>query len=127
MKFEFTQTENVYPTRGDTFSFRFSITGTESMALEPDEAYFSVKRTSSDSYVLQKSLNNGITLFDEITNEDSTITKIYKVRVAPEDTQNLPLEKYLYDLELTFGNDRYTPLKGNFNLTYDVTRRTSNG
>lgn len=116
--------EPMSPTRGDTNSFRFAITGQDGVELVPDAAYFSVKRHYEDTeYIFKKSLNNGISLMEEITNDDGTLTKIYKVRVAPEDTESLPLGKYFYDLELTFGDDVYTPLKGPYNITFDVTGR----
>ena len=96
-------------TKGDTFYLGCELVdfdGTELTA-----AYFTVKAQKEDAnYVFQKSLDNGITWEDE--------TKL-RVRVAPEDTDELATGWYYYGLELHANNDVSTVLKGPFHITWD--------
>lgn len=108
---------NLYMTRGDTFGFDILIEGLSS---DLDEAYFSVRTDINDPavYTFQKSLGDGIEKVDisEANNRQ------YHIEVAPEDTDNVELGDYYYDLQLTAGTEVFTPLKGTFKISYDVTR-----
>lgn len=108
---------NLFMTRGDTFGFDILIEGLSS---DLDEAYFSVRTDINDPavYTFQKSLSDGITKVDisEASNRQ------YHIEVAPEDTDNVELGDYYYDLQLTAGTDVFTPLKGIIKIDYDVTR-----
>lgn len=96
-------------TRGDTLAFGFELEGID----EVDEVFFSVKKDLSDTgYIIHKSLGNGITKTSDG----------YTVRVSPEDTQNLDLGQYFYDMQITVDTDVYTVIKGILNLTFDVTK-----
>jgi len=98
-------------TRGDTLSFDVTISEIEDVTVE--SLYFSVKKRPMDtSYIFQKKLEDGITFLEE---------NKYRVRVAPEDTCELPAGKYTYDLQVGLGSDIYTPLMGTFKLNWDVT------
>lgn len=98
-------------TRGDTLAFDVTISEIEDVTVE--SLYFSVKKKASDTdYVFQKSIGNGITKIEELK---------YRVRIAPEDTYNLPAGKYRYDLQLKLGSDIYTPLMGSLIIDWDVT------
>lgn len=106
---------NIRTIRGDTAQFAFEI---ENFTDELASAFFSVKKDVNDAnYIFQKSLDDGITLME---------TGKWKVRIAPEDTENLPTGTYYYDLQIgvTSGDtvDIYTILKGKFDIAYDVTR-----
>lgn len=96
-------------TKGDAFYLGCELVdfdGTELTA-----AYFTVKAQKEDAnYVFQKSLNNGITWEDE--------TKL-RVRVAPEDTDDLATGWYYYGLKLHANNDACTVLKGPIHITWD--------
>lgn len=98
-------------TRGDTLAFDVTISEIDGVTIE--SMYFSVKKKPSDTnYIFQKSIGNGITYLEDLK---------YRVRIAPEDTYELPAGKYAYDLQIKLGGDIYTPLMGTFRLNWDVT------
>lgn len=102
---------NIKHTRGDTFQFDFQV---KDSTAQLQSAYFSIRRKpNDDDYVLQKSIGHGITEVD---------TDVYRVRLDAEDTADLAVRDYAYDLELIIGADTITPLMGTFTLTQDVTR-----
>jgi len=104
---------NLEMTRGDTLSFGFKI---KDIGQPLSSAYFTVKSNYDDeTFIFQKSLNSGIFL-DHIDGEDY----YYKVRVAPDDTQNLEPKKYYYDLEIKANLDTFTILKGILDIEFDV-------
>lgn len=110
--------QNITMVRGDTLAFGVEIEGnTQDLAT----AYFTCKKDiDSDEYLFQKSLEDGIK--KEETGENS-IT--YKVRVAPEDTENLEVGKYHYDLQIGLNGDIYTVMIGILDIVWDVTRKES--
>lgn len=97
--------------RGDTLAFGVEIEG---LGQNLDTCYFSCKTDPSDTnYVFQKSLDDGITVVEQGK---------YRVRVAPDDTENLNTGKYFYDLEIGINGDIYTVLRGKLEIVYDITR-----
>ncbi len=97
--------------RGDTLAFGVEIEG---LGQDLDTCYFSCKTDPSDTnYVFQKSLDDGITVVEQGK---------YRVRVAPDDTENLNTGKYFYDLEIGINGDIYTVLRGKLEIVYDITR-----
>ena len=103
--------KNITYFRGRTLSFGFVIDG---LTADLSTAFFSVKKNVEDEeYVLQKTLGDGIEKFDD---------KTYKVRVAPEDTENVDPGCYVYDLTIGVGNDVYTLMAGVLKLTATATR-----
>ena len=105
-----TTNRNLSMVRGDTFAFGFEVVGVDHL----DTAFFSCKINADDEiYVFQKSFNNGIT--------DAGNGK-YRVRVAPEDTENVEVGSYYYDLEIGKNGDIYTVLKGRLKIEQDITR-----
>lgn len=104
---------NLEMTRGDTLSFGLKI---KDLGQPLSSAYFTAKNNYDDeNNVFQKSLGHGI-LLDHIDGEDY----YYKVRIAPEDTQNLEPKKYYYDLEISANLDTFTILKGILDIEFDV-------
>jgi len=102
--------ENLEMIRGDTLAFGVEIDGVS----EADAVYFSVKKTLHESeYVFQKSLGNGI-----VKVEDGK----YSVRVAPNDTYNLEVGTYYYDLQIDVNGDVFTVLHGTLDIIADITR-----
>ena len=102
--------------RGDTARIRIQLRNTEVL---PDEIWLSVKRTvNATDYILQKSLTDGIEAGEDMT---------YDIRIAPEDTQELQIGVYYYDVELRYGEDIYTPVVGRLGLGADITRRPVGG
>lgn len=96
-------------TRGDTMSFGIEIEG---LNQDLDTAFFTVRKSYSESPVFQKSIGNGISEVDD---------NQYAVRVAPEDTADLEPGKYYYDLQLGVNSDVFTIIKGVLELERDVT------
>ncbi len=98
-------------TRGDTLAFAVEIEG---LNQDLDTAYFSCKLDpEDDAYIFQKSLTDGIT---------KVSSGKYRIRVAPEDTEDMDLGFYYYDFEIGINSDIYTILKGKLEVTYDVTK-----
>lgn len=79
---------------GDTYTRDFTVSGYSS---EIDEIFFTVKKDENDKrYVLQKKLNNGITLVD--FEEDY---KTYNILINPTDTDDLkPNTNYYFDVKI---------------------------
>lgn len=97
--------------RGDTLQFDVRLSEIDSSSIT--SLYFTVKKKAKDTgWIVQKSLDNGIT---------STGEAQYRVRVAPEDTENVDAGKYVFDLQVGIGNDIYTPLIGTVDIVQDVT------
>ncbi len=101
---------NISMVRGDTLAFAFEVDGMDQL----DTAFFSCKVNPDDVlYIFQKSLNDGIS---------NASTGKYRVRVAPEDTENVELGAYYYDLQIGANNDIYTILRGTLKLVPDITK-----
>lgn len=102
-------------TRGDTFSLAF----TTDLENPLDEVEFSIKTSyDANAYTVHVSLTSpGAS--GGVTNEGDGL---YTVRVAPAATVNLTPGPYVYDLQITYGSDVFTPLRGSFRIGPDVTR-----
>ena len=109
--------------RGDTFIYPHPIRikkDNESYQLQDDEnIIFSLKRFSGDKeYVLQKSLNNGITW-------DSSIQK-YVIRLEPEDTKDIELRYesmlFQYDIVVILKDNFTKTIRGSLRILRDITR-----
>ena len=98
--------------RGDTFTFDLLLSDLKDFTVEG--LFFSVKVTEDDNYyVFQKNLeNNGIEEIQPLR---------YRIRIAPEDTQDLNPGIYYYDLQVNLGSDVYTILIGCLNIKQDIT------
>ena len=108
-----TATQNLSMVRGDTLTFDMTLYDVDATV---ESIYFSCKKCATDDeYAFQKSLGNGITCVDDA---------VYRVRVAPADTANLPAGEYAYDLQLGLGADIFTILYGRLILKQDVTEET---
>lgn len=108
-----TTVKDIIITRGDSKGFNFRVRDRQGVATTLDAAHFSVKENLDDNfYVLQKTLDAGIT---QLESGD------YYVKIEPTDTEGLEPRKYYYDLQITIGDDIYTPLKGRFDVRWDVT------
>ena len=85
---------------GDTYQRDFTIGGYTS---DIDEVYFTVKKTQADRKpLIQKTLDNGITLVDIVyTEEGSILERTYNLLVNASDTDNLtPGTEYVFDIEI---------------------------
>lgn len=110
--------------KGDTYSRDFTITDYEP---EISKVFFTVKNNSSDKrFVLQKTLNDGITLVS-----DDEGVKTYNILINATDTDNMKVDyEYFFDVEIVSpgaNNDeiKQTPIIGTLILT-EVATQTIN-
>lgn len=102
---------NMSMVRGDTLSFGIEL---DDFDQDLDTVFFSCKENYEDaSYIFHKSLGDGISKIE---------TGKYVVRVAPEDTKDVTVGQYYYDLEIGANGDIFTVLKGVLDIEFDVTR-----
>lgn len=111
---------------GDTYTRDFIITGYSS---DIDEIFFTVKRNVDDKkYVLQKTLNNGITLVDVTYDADGTtiLSRTYNLLINAEDTETFkPETEYVFDIEIVTDETpdlKKTIMTGTIELTNSATR-----
>ena len=99
-------------TRGDSVYLGFE---TEDLSTVVDSAFFTVRRSfeNSSPVLIEKTLGHGITFLND---------GVYRVTIEPDDTKNLDLGKYYYDIELVDNGDVSTVIKGQITLSYDITR-----
>lgn len=104
------RTINLDMVRGDTLTFAFEVGGIDHL----DTAFFSCKvNATDDEYTFQKSLGDGIS---------AASSGKYRVRVAPEDTEDIDVGAYYYDLEIGVNSDVFTLMKGRLRVEQDITR-----
>ena len=112
---------------GDTYTRDFTLSGYSD---EISEVYFSVKKKDDDKIcVIQKKLNDGITLTDVQYEDDGTTIKsrTYNIYIDAEDTEGLkPDIEYPFDIEIITPRDetnlKKTLIKGNVVLKSATTR-----
>lgn len=105
--------KNLDMIRGDTLIFTFEIEGLNE---DLDSCYFSCKKNIDDeSYTFQKSLEDGITK-EEVGK--------YKVRIAPNDTHDINIGNYIYDLQIGIDEDIYTIMSGQLRIEKEITEET---
>lgn len=110
---------------GDTYERNFKV---KKYTDDIDAVFFSVKKSNGDKRtVLQKTLDNGITLVtDEIVDDERVRT--YQLMINAEDTEDMiPEQEYEFDVEIVTNKDdtdiKQTIITGNFILTNATTRR----
>ena len=102
--------QNFTVVRGDTRQFRLNFIDSET---EPDELYFTLKDKSSDTTaILQKSLDDGIVKVEDEISYDFTITH--------NDTKDLKLNNYIYQILALYGSDYETLVEGKLVITPEV-------
>lgn len=104
--------------KGDTLAFNFQLQGLAGAELVSATMTCREKPESAD-YYFKRELNNGITL---INYDSTTDIATYSVRVRPEQTANLFVGRYFYDLQIQADSDILTLMKGRLVIDYDVTR-----
>jgi len=99
-----------------------------------DEFYFTIKNNYNDKkFVLQKTLNNGITLADVKTEGGVIVERTYNLLIQPSDTEVLrPEVEYVFDMQINTpvlsGEDiKLTIVRGTCVLTNVVTRAYNEG
>ena len=109
--------QNIDMVKGDTLAFNFELQGLEGET--PDAITFSCSEHYDDVPLFTADLSDGITL--EEYNEVKDIA-LYSVRIAPNKTASLDLNRYYYDLQLSYNDDVITLMRGRLMLLYEVTR-----
>lgn len=112
---------------GDTYTRDLTITG---YSAEITEMYFSVKKNNKDkNTVLQKTLENGITLVDiQYDGDGNIVSRTYNLLIEAEDTEELrPDFDYSFDVEIVSpgvdNNDiKKTIITGIFRVNNTTTR-----
>lgn len=101
--------------RGDIYSFSFAVfIDDEQSSQEMDQIYFTVKKNYYDkSYLIQKRLSDNGIVSDGHGN--------YSVIINPEDTNNLELGVYDFDIELVKMPSIKRTFVGTLELTKEVT------
>lgn len=107
--------QNFEMVKGDTMAFGLEIEFDEDPQ-ELEEVYFSCKSILDNKALFRKDLNNGISLVKAEGNK-----MYYRVRIAPQDTKNLEVGRYNYDLEIRTNGDVYTILRGILNIVKEIT------
>ena len=112
---------------GDTYTRDLTITG---YSAEITEMYFSVKKNNKDkNTVLQKTLDNGITLVDiQYDGDGNIVSRTYNLLIEADDTEELrPDFDYSFDVEIVSpgvdNNDiKKTIITGIFRVNNTTTR-----
>ena len=98
--------------QGDTLSFGFEVFDKNDEPISLDEAEFSIKdKVAEGNLILRKTLGNGITEVD---------IGQYVVRVAPEETEDIFLGEYYYDLRVLKDSDKATLLRGVLHIVWST-------
>lgn len=113
--------------RGDIYYIEFTVIDEEPdkiMDIDFQEIFFTVKKKYSDqNFIIQKKLSTG-----GISKVD---TGTYRIKINPEDTNNLPIcksnESYEFDIELIHENIIKSTVCGQFILTREVTWASNEG
>jgi hypothetical protein len=101
---------NLSMVRGDSFAFDLRLTDFDGVIT--DIAFTAKKRAKDTEAVIAKTFSDGVTKISE---------GVYRVRVAPQDTSNVEAGRYMYDIQVTMGEDVITPLIGYITIVQDVT------
>lgn len=105
--------KNIVMVRGDTLAFDMTLYDVDATV---ESIYYSCKKVAADdNYIFQKAIGDGVTKIND---------SVYRVRVAPADTADIPAGDYVYDLQLGLGADIYTLLYGKLTLKQDITEET---
>ena len=104
--------------RGDTMSFNFQLQGLGGQ--DPDDIVLEAKEDFNDTeHIFICSVSNGIS---KVSYDEETDTATYTVRLSPEQTKELLLADYYYNLQIRVNGDVLTLLKGKLTLEYNVTK-----
>lgn len=113
---------------GDTYTRDFTLSGYSDVI---SEVFFTIKKQDDDKfYLIQKKLDDGITLTDVQYEDDGTTIKsrTWNLYIDAEDTEKLkPDVEYPFDIEIITPKDttnlKKTLIKGNVVLNSATTRK----
>lgn len=104
--------QNFTLVKGDSLEFTITL---EDAEIAPDNIIFTVKdNVNSTTPVITKSLVAG-----EIERTSET-EFIYQIYIPFTDTEKLKILNYIYQIELTFGSVKETPVEGKFIITPEL-------
>ena len=106
--------------QGDTCSFGFQLQGLQGQ--RPTSIILSCKETVEDEDPLFM-VSDSDTI-DERSYDETNDILTYSVRIPPYLTQEVPLGRYFYDLQIAINNDVITLMIGRLSLEYQVTKTT---
>lgn len=109
--------QNIDMVKGDTLTFNFQLQGLEGDT--PNTIKFSCAEHFNYDPIFTADLSDGITLETYDTVKDIAT---YSVRIAPEKTEELDINRYFYDLQIELNEDVITLMRGRLTLLYEVTR-----
>lgn len=102
--------------KGDTLAFGFQVQGLGGQ--RPSKIFFTAKeRVEDEAPLFIVSLNDTI---DEEAYDDRADILSYTVRVPPGKTENIPLGRYFYDLEIEVNGDIITLMIGRITIEYEI-------
>lgn len=102
---------NISVYRGETYQRNITISN---FTLPITNLYFTVKKTDSDKNVaLQKTVGNGLTLMDY---DEDTNTYTYLLELDTDDTENLKIGDYGYDITITAEDYKKPIVMGTFSI-----------
>lgn len=107
--------------RGDIRPVRFIVINSDGSpsGINFDEIYFTVKNNYfTKEFLFQKKLSDGTIQPDEGG---------YQLVIRPEDTDNLKIGKYVFDIEIIYGDEIKQTTVGDFVLTNEVTFASNEG
>jgi len=114
---------------GDTYTRDLTIDG---YSADISNVFFSVKNNNADKRViLQKKLDDGITLIDVVYDGDTIVSRTYNILINATDTERMKTDfEYPFDIQINtpgVGTDviKKTIISGIFRLT-DATTRVYN-
>ena len=107
-------TQDIEMVKGDTLSFAFQLQGLG--GAEPT-IVFSCALNYYDDILFTVDTEDGITR-EAYDSENDIAT--YSIRVAPNKTASLDLNRYYYDMEMTLDEDVITLMRGRLTLVYEV-------
>ena len=109
--------QNIEMVKGDTLAFNFQLQGLGGE--DPDTIILSCAEHYGETPLFTVDLNNGIAKVDyDVTKDVAT----YSVRIAPQKTASLDVNRYYYDMQITINDDVITLMRGRLALLNEVTR-----
>lgn len=109
-------TQDIDMVKGDSLEFAFQLQGLE--GAEPNFT-FSCALSYYDSPLFTVDDEDGITRESYDAVKDIAT---YTIRVAPNKTEALDLNRYYYDLEMRLDDEVITLMRGRLTLVYEVTK-----
>lgn len=102
--------------KGDTLSFAVEIEF-DDKPQELEKAFLTCKKNLDDGdVVFQKTLKDGISFRKQERNK-----MYYVVRIVPEDTKDIEVGHYFYDMQIEINGDVFTILTGALKVRYGIT------